>query len=45
LRREGYPVETVDVSEFQKAESGVTCLSVIFEAEALPPEAAALRLF
>jgi dimethylargininase len=45
LRREGYPVETVDVSEFQKAESGVTCLSVIFEAEALPAEAAALRLF
>jgi dimethylargininase len=45
LKREGYAVETVDVSEFQKAEAGVTCLSVIFEAEALPQEAAALRLF
>jgi dimethylargininase len=27
---EGYHVTTVDVSELQKAEAGVTCMSVVF---------------
>jgi dimethylargininase len=30
IEAEGVPVRAVDVSEFQKAEAGVTCLSVIF---------------
>ncbi|HEY6219913.1 MAG TPA: N(G),N(G)-dimethylarginine dimethylaminohydrolase [Gemmatimonadaceae bacterium] len=33
LAREGYDVVPVDVSEFAKAEGGVTCLSLIFESE------------
>jgi len=36
LRHEGYAVEPIDVSELQKAEAGVTCLSVIFDVETLP---------
>jgi dimethylargininase len=39
LRREGHAVETIDVSELQKAEAGVTCLSVIFETDNLPAAA------
>lgn len=31
LSRSGYRVEALDISEFQKAEAGLTCLSVIFE--------------
>jgi dimethylargininase len=30
LRAAGYPVRSVDVSEFAKAEGGVTCMSLIF---------------
>jgi dimethylargininase len=29
LRAQGYRVETVDVSELQKLEAGVTCMSVL----------------
>jgi dimethylargininase len=32
LERRGYHVETVDVSELEKAEAGVTCCSIIVEA-------------
>ena len=32
----GFAVRTVDVSELQKAEAGVTCMSLVFEAAALP---------
>jgi dimethylargininase len=31
LAREGFTVQTVDVSELQKAEAGVTCMSVILD--------------
>jgi len=31
LEAQGLSVLTVDVSEFQAAEAGVTCLSVIFD--------------
>jgi dimethylargininase len=31
LAREGFHVRTIDVSELQKAESGVTCMSLIFD--------------
>jgi dimethylargininase len=31
LEREGFPVNAVDVSELQKAEAGVTCMSILFE--------------
>ena len=31
LRGEGFPVESVDISELQKAEAGLTCCSAIFE--------------
>lgn len=34
LEREGWRVMRVDVSELQKAEAGVTCMSVIFESAA-----------
>lgn len=34
LDREGFTVRTVDVSELQKAEAGVTCMSLLFEAPA-----------
>lgn len=37
VRSLGHDVETIDVSEFQKAEGGVTCLSLLFEASALLP--------
>ncbi len=30
LRAQGYAVETTDISEFAKAEAGLTCLSVVF---------------
>jgi dimethylargininase len=36
LRHEGHEVETVEVSELQKAEAGVTCLSVIFDSHIVP---------
>jgi dimethylargininase len=36
VRSLGHVVEVIDVSEFQKAEAGVTCLSVLFEAPSLP---------
>ena len=32
LERRGFAVRTIDVSELQKAEAGVTCMSVIFRA-------------
>jgi dimethylargininase len=32
VRRMGHEVETVDISEFAKAEGGVTCLSLLFRA-------------
>lgn len=44
LERAGYRTETIDVSELQKAEAGVTCMSVIFAAESVPPELASLLL-
>jgi dimethylargininase len=31
LERRGFEVRTLDISEFQKAEAGLTCLSLIFE--------------
>jgi dimethylargininase len=31
LRRRGFDVRTVSLSEFAKAEGGVTCLSLLFE--------------
>jgi len=36
VRSLGHAVEILGVSEFQKAEAGVTCLSVLFEAPTLP---------
>jgi dimethylargininase len=33
LEAEGFAVRTVDVSELQKAEAGVTCMSLVFETE------------
>jgi N-dimethylarginine dimethylaminohydrolase len=36
LGAHGLRVATVDVSELAKAEGGVTCCSLIFEASALP---------
>jgi dimethylargininase len=40
IRNRGLQVETVDLSEFAKAEAGITCLSVLFEASPAnaPPE-------
>jgi dimethylargininase len=32
LERAGFEVVTVDVSELQKAEAGVTCCSILFTA-------------
>jgi N-dimethylarginine dimethylaminohydrolase len=32
LKERKIPVRTVDISEFLKAEAGLTCMSVIFEA-------------
>jgi dimethylargininase len=32
LQRAGFPVTAIDISELQKAEAGVTCSSLIFEA-------------
>lgn len=34
LRREGFNVRTVDISELMKAEAAITCSSVIFESQA-----------
>ena len=34
LRRAGLRVQSIDVSELQKAEGSVTCISVIFESAA-----------
>ncbi len=33
LERRGFQVRTIDVSELQKAEAGVTCTSLIFNDE------------
>jgi dimethylargininase len=33
LEKEGFQVRTVDVSELQKAEAGVTCCSIIFRVD------------
>jgi dimethylargininase len=35
LRDEGFEVVALDVSEFQKAEAGLTCMSIVFAAQAL----------
>jgi dimethylargininase len=32
LERRGFRVQTLEVSEFMKAEAGLTCLSLLFEA-------------
>ncbi len=32
IEAKGFPVETLDISELQKAESGLTCSSLLFEA-------------
>jgi dimethylargininase len=32
VQKQGFRTAAVDVSELQKAEAGVTCLSVVFEA-------------
>jgi len=37
LQERGFDVHTVDISEFMKAEAGVTCMSLIFEPEAGQP--------
>jgi hypothetical protein len=31
LEREGWNVQTLDISEFLKAEAGLTCMSLVFE--------------
>ena len=31
INNRGYQLETIDLSEFAKAEAGITCLSLIFE--------------
>jgi len=31
LQTRGFTIETLDISEFQKAEAGLTCMSIIFE--------------
>jgi|SRR5580704_1553985 dimethylargininase len=33
LLRRGFNVETLDISEFEKAEAGLTCLSLIFDSD------------
>jgi len=33
LERRGFCVETLDISELQRAEAGLTCLSIIFESD------------
>jgi dimethylargininase len=33
LERRGFTVEVIDISEFQKAEAGVTCMSLRFESQ------------
>jgi len=33
LQERGFQIRTVDVSELQKAEAGVTCMSIIFESD------------
>jgi len=35
LEQRGFDIRTVDVSELQKAEAGMTCCSLIFNAEAM----------
>ncbi len=35
LEQAGFQVRTVDVSEFAKAEGGVTCTSILFESESV----------
>ena len=39
LEERGLPVRTIDLSELQKAEAGVTCTSLIFDHEAMTAEA------
>lgn len=36
LERRGFSVRTIDLSELQKAEAGVTCTSLIFNCEVVP---------
>ena len=36
LERRGFRVQTIDLSELQKAEAGVTCSSLIFNGEPMP---------
>jgi dimethylargininase len=36
LEKQGFRVRTIDISELQKAEAGVTCTSLIFDDEAMP---------
>jgi N-dimethylarginine dimethylaminohydrolase len=33
VEKSGFPVISLDVSEFEKAEAGLTCLSLIFSNE------------
>lgn len=37
LEREGYQVRVLDISEFEKAEGGLTCLSLLFSERKSPP--------
>jgi dimethylargininase len=39
LEKRGFRVRTLDVSELQKAEAGVTCTSLIFDDRAMPLQA------
>lgn len=34
----GYEVQTIAISEFEKAEAGLTCMSVLFDGDGLPGE-------
>jgi dimethylargininase len=36
LEHRGYEVRTVDISEFLKAEAGLTCMSLLFRETAQP---------
>ena len=40
LEKSGFTVQLLDVSELQKAEAGVTCMSLVFEVTAAAPPAA-----
>lgn len=36
LRQRGFAVRMIDISEFQKAEAGLTCMSLLFDTESQP---------